>query len=184
MSVHIRVEDRGLRESQRALRNIPGAFEKAVKRAANRAAAQGRTASSRLVREKYTVKAKDVRPALRVIKASSGLVATLHVSGSPLSLGKFRYSPRRDTTGKRRKLIRAEMVKGQRVGGLDKAFVYHGQIWTRTEGRFKIRRVSGSSVPRMMEKQHEGVEDIIREAFIKRLDHETKFILRRHNDRS
>lgn len=180
MSVQIRVEDRGLRESQRALRAIPGAFEKAIKRAANRAATQGRTASTRVVREKYTVKAKDVRPALRVTKASSnGLVATLHASSSPLLLSKFKFSPRRDTTGNRRKLVRAEMMKGRRATGLDKGFVFRGDIWTRTDGRFKIRRVSGSSVPRMMENQHEGVEEVIRNAFLKRLDHETKYILRR-----
>lgn len=180
MSVQIRVDDKGVFEAFQALHNIPGAFPKAIARAANRAATQGRTRSSKIVREAYTVKAKDVRPALRVFRASaSEPFATLHASGSALSLSKFRYKPRRDTTGNRRRAVLAEMLAGK-PREVEKGFVYQGNIWKRTDsGKYKIRRVSGSSVPRMMENRREEVQDVIREAFIKRLDHETKFILRK-----
>ena len=186
MSVQIRVDDRGVFEAFQALHNIPGAFPKAIARAANRAATQGRTKSSRIVRDAYTVKAKDVRPALRVYRASaSETAATLHVSGGALSLSKFRYKPRRDTTGNRRRQVVAEMLTGSKRG-VDKGFVYNGNIWARTD-RFtrsdgktqNIRVVMGSSVPRMMENRHEAVETLIREAFIQRLEHETNYILRR-----
>lgn len=180
MSVQIRVDDRGVFEAFQALHNIPGAFPKAIARAANRAATQGRTRSSKIVREAYTVKAKDVRGALRVYRASaSETFATLHASGAAISLSKFRYKPRRDTTGKRRRQVLSEMRAGN-VTPVSKGFVYNGYIWKRTdEGRYKIRRVSGSSVPRMMENRQEEVQDVIREAFIKRLEHETNYILRR-----
>lgn len=186
MSVQIRVDDKGVSEAFQALHNIPGAFPTAVSRAATRSATQGRTRASKIVREAYTVKAKDVRRALRVYRASkSEPFATLHASGSALVLSKFRYKPRRDTTGNRRRAVMAEMLAGK-PREVEKGFVYNGKIWARTEkfvrrdGKSqKIRIVSGSSVPRMMENRQEEVQAVIRDAFVKRLDHETKFILRK-----
>lgn len=182
-TIRVHVEERGVVKAQRALRHIPGAFQKAVMRAANRASSQGKTRAARIARKMYTVKSKDVREALHLKRATrTELMATLYVRGAPLTLSKFKYGPRRDTTGANRAKVKAEMIIGDKRP-VDKGFVFNGFIWARTgDPRHKIRRVSGSSVPRMLGKQHEEVEDVIREAFQKRLEHETQYILRRHTN--
>lgn len=181
-AIRINVDAEGIDRAMKALSHMPGQFVAAFRNATNRAASMGRTRASKIVRKKYTAKAKDIKKSLSLKRATrSDMMATLYASGHALTLSKYNYSPHRDTTGAARRKVRSTMKKdNKRV--VDNGFVYtykkDGQqyIWARTpnDPEYGIKRVSGSSVPRMMGNQHEEVEELIREAFQKRLDHEVE----------
>lgn len=168
-------DTRAIRVAAGWLESLPAGMEKAAALALNRALEQGRTAATRAITKRYTVKAKDVRPTFSFKRAKkSDLEAELISKGKPLPLRTFAHSPASDTVGKRRKPVRVTVAAGH-TGKLAGAFVWNRHISQR-EGaqRLPIRKLYGPSVPSML-----GNEDIVKEVSglmddvaARRIDHE------------
>ena len=181
----INVSAPGLETARRALVGIPGAFEKAVAPALNRAIAHGKTVVTRKVRETYDVKYGAVQKSLQTIRATRrSLRADLISRSTVMPLIGFKVSPRR-TTGKRpRKGLRVS-VKRSGAQYLQHAFVglWKGepQVLERVgESRMPIKMLFGPAVPSMLgeETVSSVTEAAIGAEFEKRLTHETERILK------
>lgn len=134
---------------------IPGAAEKAMARALNRAAAAGRESAIKSIVGRYAVSAGDVREKVTVTTASPGRLGVSVVARSgPLALGYFPHTPVAAGTGGRgRPVLRAEVLRGQEKA-VPGAFVANingkPRIMFRTGGRSatgKSAIKSVSSVP-------------------------------------
>lgn len=90
------------------LKSLSGTLQtKAISRALNKTAQQGRTAAAREIRAEYKVKARDVNKAITIRRAGKELVSRLMVEGKPLPL--MAFSPRQTKAGVRVK------IKGRNV---------------------------------------------------------------------
>ncbi len=162
------------------LSSIPDGTAKAVMRALNRAATQGRTAAVKAIREDYAVKAGPVRRSFRIKKANlSSLEATIEGRGGNLPLANYRLSPRGDTTGAARKQVRVA-VKNTGMKRLGASFIHKGRVLQRLGTRsLPVREVYGPAVPIIAGSGGvvDAVRDKMRQSFIDRLDHEANFLL-------
>ena len=175
----------GLETARRALAGIPGAFEKAVAPALNRAIAHGKTVVTRKVRETYDVKYGAVQKTLQSLRATRRqLRADLISKGQAIPLAQFRVSPRRSTGRRPRKGLR---VSVKRSGGeyLQQAFVGNwkgeSEVLQRVgDSRLPIKRLFGPAVPSMLGEEtiSSVTERAIGAEFEKRLTHETDRILK------
>lgn len=163
--------------AQRRLVDIPQGAEAAAARAFNRALIAGRTAATREITRRYTVKAKDVRRTFALKKASrTHLDAELISTGKALPLRAFSHNPTADTTGAKRKPIRVTIKAGEAYS-LVRAFVWRGNIFERLgEKRLPIRKMSGPSVPSMLGNRDivEEVQEVMNDTAAKRLEHELR----------
>jgi hypothetical protein len=103
-----------LERTQRALAAIPGAAEKAMASALNRAAIAGRQRAVEAIVERYAAKTSDVRGMIQLQTASpKNLSAVIHARSKALSLGYFPHAPKRPGTGGTGKpVLRAEVKRG------------------------------------------------------------------------
>lgn len=167
------------------LSHIPGAAPKAMANAINRAAETAKTEAARKVREKYYIKHRDVVSTIRITKAnSSNLAASVVSRGSPVTLTKFRVTPRQPQP-KRKAPVIARVTKG--IGGpIQGAFVArvasgHVGLFNRVgPARLPIIQRYGPSVPQMLgnETVTQWVEEKAKKRLEERLDHEINRILR------
>lgn len=104
-----------LERAQAFLASIPGAAEKAMATALNRAAAAGRERAIRSIVDRYAVSAGDVRERVTITTASADRLGVSVVARSgPLALGYFPHAPVIAGTGGRGKpVLRAEVIRGQ-----------------------------------------------------------------------
>lgn len=174
--------DRALERAGRLLSEVPGGVEKALVSSLNRAAQMGKTQATREVTSRYTVKAKDVRPTMKLSRATkSSLEAEIESRGPALGLSHYRHSPRSDTTGSRRKPIRVAVKRDGGLKPLGKAFVWRGKIMERSQRtRLPINKMMGPSVPSVMNNPEivDAVLQTSEENVVKRLDHEVNRILK------
>lgn len=185
MKVSIDAEQKAFKRARALLAGVPDELPKVFARSFNRAAEQGRTVAIQSVTSVYTIKRKDVKKTFKLYRADkNNLEANLESRGSDLDLGHFRVSPRHDTTGNKRKPIRVEIKKGNKVI-LERAFI-HGQkagrprvFYRVSDARYPVKFGVTSSVPVMLnnEKVVKEVSEKMREATLRRLDHETKRVL-------
>lgn len=182
----ITVNPEQLERAELLLKNIPNGVEKAVVAALNRAVEGARTEAVKKVRERYYIKAKDVRDAIEIKKATiNSLVAVIRASGSPIALSKFRVTPSRPPTKRRTKPIIVRVVKGG-GGPIEGAFVArmqsgHVGVFRRvTKARLPITELYGPSIPQMLghESVAEYIEEKARERLEERLEHEIDRLLR------
>lgn len=182
----ITVDAKQLERAEELLKNIPDGVLKAVVNAINRAAESARTEAVRKVRERYYVKAKDVRETIRIIKATyENQAAVIYAKGSPLTLSKFRITPSKPSTKRRKKPIIARVVRGE-GGPIPGAFVARMQsghigVFKRAgKTRLPIQELYGPSVPQMLghESVTEYVEEKAKEKLEERLEHEINRLLR------
>lgn len=110
-----------LARAQRHLADIPGAAERAMSRALNRAASAGRAEGIRAITDRYAARTGDVREMITLSSASpDDLEVTITARSRALSLGYFPHSPRAaGTGGPGRPALTAEIKRGERkdVGG-------------------------------------------------------------------
>ncbi|GAV24804.1 hypothetical protein ciss_07370 [Carboxydothermus islandicus] len=182
----ITVSAEQMKRAELLLKGIPKGVEKAVAAALNRAAEGARTVAIKKVRERYYIKAKDVRDTIEIKKATiSNPVALIRASGSPIALSKFRITPSAPPAKRRKKPIIARVVRGE-GGPIKGAFVARMQsghigVFRRIgKERLPITELYGPSVPQMLghETVTEYVEQIARERLESRLEHEINRILR------
>jgi hypothetical protein len=106
---------KGLERARDFLATIPGAAEKAVAAALNRAAAIGRDEAVSAIDKRYAVRPSDVREKITLRTATpNSLVISVIARSGPLALGYFPHSPIEAGTGGRGKpVLRAEVIRGQ-----------------------------------------------------------------------
>lgn len=182
MSARIELADKMLEKAEGMLEGIPGASKKAVARALNRALSSGRTAGVREARKVYTAKAGDIRADFGGIKkaSSSDLTAGLIGRGSNLSLTKYLYKPKTDTTGARRAPVYAAVRKGGAKPLGDRAFIWDSHAFIRVGAtRLPIKKLYGPAVPGLLNNEQvvDAVMDTLEETAERRLDHEILRIL-------
>lgn len=188
------------------LKNVPNGVTKALVAALNRAAEGARSDAVRKVRERYYIKAADVRDAIKIKKATpDDLAAIVHAKGSPIALSKFRLTPSKPPTKRRTKPIIARVVRGEggpikgafvarMASGHVGAFIRAGtprrreEMFVRVGGQLKKKKVKdlpiqqlyGPSLPQMLGHKSvtEFVEEQARERLESRLEHEIDRLLR------
>lgn len=169
-----------IEQAQKLLSEIPKGYEKATARALNRAATAGRAAAVSTIRQTYTVKASTIRDKFSISRANFGnLEAIVAAKGPVIPLGSFRVKPATDTTGARRANVRVSVKKGG-AKSLGNSFVYKGKVLHRIgAARLPVNALYGPSVAGMTdnEKVRENIDKAMRETFLTRLDHETRYLL-------
>ncbi len=186
----IEIDGVGLEELSRAVG--PDIMRAAQVSALNRTMAKMRTVASREIRAVYNAKARDVREATRIVRASwSRPEAVLIAKGPRLPLAAFgaRVTKRGVTIrvkkhgGRRAVLHHAFMppLKGDRVGIYQRRFQRPsgGQRWK--DVRLPIDELFGPSIPQML--SNVGVLDqVLADAnveYTRQLEHELKFRINR-----
>lgn len=176
----VEIDQNAIDRAEKRLSEIPKGFEKAASRALNRAASSGRTAAVSEIRRTYTVKAGTVRSDFSISRAGTGaLETTVTAKGPMLPLSSFRVSPKTDTTGSRRTKVRASVLKGG-LKPIGQAFIHRGRVLQRLGStRLPVEEKYGPAVPIMADHDavRDKVEEVMSETFIKRLDHETEYLL-------
>ena len=179
MKISAAVDD-SLKKAQVLLLHIPNGMAIATSRAFNRSLQQGRTAATREVGKRYTVRQKDVRPTFKMRRANkSNMEAELLSTGKRLPLTKFSYKPKQDTTGSNRKQVRVGVKKGG-LKPLGASFVWNGKIMQRLgKESYPIQQKFGAAVPVMMNNNEitDRVTETMTQSVIRRLDHETQRLL-------
>lgn len=181
--------DKGMLErAQQALGSIPKSFPKALARAVNRSLQAGRTEAVKASTKRYTLKARDVREASKIRRATAKKPeGSLNLSGSNLPLRAFAHSPKdENTTGANRKPIFVTRERGRREP-YPKAFKWRGHIFERTGIRKKtaknpkvhetIAKPTTLSVVAAVGTQAGLVRDRMLETLESRLDHEVQVFL-------
>ena len=121
----LRIDTSGLDKLAKQVEQFGGNAKKAQARALNRALTTAASTMQKTIREQYTLKAADVKGAIKKHNAKeSDLTATLSVSGRLLSMAHFRFTPKtsegrqkgnnRTKTGKVKKLptVKTTIKKG------------------------------------------------------------------------
>jgi hypothetical protein len=142
---------KGLERARDFLAAIPGAAEKAVANALNRAATIGRDEAVKAIDARYAVRVSDVREKITLQAATpSNLVISVVARSGPLPLTYFPHKPSLPGTGGRGKpVLRAEVIRGQEKA-VPGAFVatINGKprIMMRSGGRTKTGKTAIKSV--------------------------------------
>ncbi|EFV78955.1 hypothetical protein HMPREF1013_00839 [Bacillus sp. 2_A_57_CT2] len=155
-----------------------------ISSALNRAVTNVSSNVSKEVRQRYVVKAADIKNTLSKTKASrSNLSAIVKSSGGLMPLDRFKVSPR-TVQPRRKKPIKVSVKKGG-LKTLPGAFVVNLngiKVFKRTtKRRLPIMRLFGPSIPQMIgnEEVREKINLEGNETFQRRLDHEINRILSR-----
>lgn len=182
----ITVDAQQIERAEELLRGIPDGVSKAITNAINRAVEGARADAVRKVRERYYIKARDVRDAIRIEKATyKNQSAIIHAKGSPVALSKFRITPSKPPAKRRKKPITARVVRGMgsQIPGAFVARMRTGHIGVfkrAGKARLPIRQLYGPSIPQML--GHESVTRYVEERAIvrleERLEHEIDRLLR------
>ncbi|MDR1471565.1 MAG: phage tail protein [Synergistaceae bacterium] len=102
ISLDISLNEDQLRHVRDSLLHIPGAANRAIARAINRAVEGARTDTVKAICTEYTIKPTDVRKAILIKRAKPNkLEAQIISTGSPIPLFKFKVNPK-STRSKRR----------------------------------------------------------------------------------
>jgi hypothetical protein len=159
ISLDISFIESQLQYVRNALRHIPGASEKAMMRAINRAVAGGKTDAIEQICTEYAIKPSDVKKTIKVIMAKPGKLEAKIISiGSPLPLMKFRVNPKKPSRS--RKVVAG--VKFSTKASLPHAFIQkmsngHVGVFERKAGkggervkRLPIKQLYAPSFPQML----------------------------------
>ncbi len=169
--MNIQIDMDGIVDAQRFLELFPKETTVSAVSAMNRAITAGRTQLSKGIREKYIIRAADIKGTLSTKKATSGnMQASVSSEGRPIELIKFKV----------RKLKSGYFAQVKKGGGgrlphsffvsVGKAGLYHRE----TSSRLPIQREFGPSIPKMASDTNVSatVEKRIQEVFQARFAHE------------
>lgn len=178
----IELNGTALLDARRKLSKLPNGVETAAARAVNRVLTSARAEVVRAVRDRYTVRASDVRLSLKLTKASKNrLEGEISSRGSKVDLNAshFKVRPRSDTTGRRQRRVVAEIIKGS-PHEVERGFIFNTQVFRRVgRTRLPIAKQTGPAVPQMLEHDEvlTKVSHNLQERFVQRLDHEVEALL-------
>lgn len=152
--IRVTFDEKNARLGASLMRSMPDLVQKAAVSAINRTITYTRTEISKAVRERYFIKAADVKRALNLERAKGqsprGVVTA---SGAPLSLANFRLL-RRKRGPVRVQVLRegsARPVKGLFVKRFPSG--YEGPMHRRQRARYPLATPFGPSVPAMVGKE-------------------------------
>lgn len=113
----ITVDATGIDAAEEALAAFPGAVERAVVRALNRASLAGRTAAVKGSAERYAVRQRDVRERISIAPATRDeLEITIKSTSGSISMTRFPHTPTAaGTGGPGRRPLRVEIKRGGKV---------------------------------------------------------------------
>lgn len=185
MRVTVRVDASGVRRALSGLRE--SVSDRAILRALNRAVDAGKTEAVKLTREELSLKAADVRKAIKVRKSGASLSrAEIVIEPKPVPIIDYGARPTRRGVsvkikrGGARKIVRhaffATMASGHK--GVFKRVP--GTIGPRSR-REKIKEVFSTSVGQLF-KRRSAVERVVQRVsteFLRRAQHEIRQALRR-----
>nr|DAH06995.1 MAG TPA: minor tail protein Z [Caudoviricetes sp.] len=170
-----------LEKAAKLLSEVPNGYEAAISRSMNRAATAGRSAAVSTIRQEYTIKASTVRRNFTIHKATrSDLEALVTSKGPRIPLVNYKTRPKTDTTGNARKPVLVAVKARGGLKPLGKSFVYRGKILQRLDtSSLPVQEVYGPAIPVLSGNNEvvDNVEKTMQETFLKRLDHETGYLL-------
>lgn len=173
------------KECERAkdiLRGIENGYETAVMRALNRSVRRTSSRIVRAVKSTYTAKQKYISRDMTVRTATmKHLEAMVFIQGERLPMRAFTFRPKTDTTGNARKPVKVSVLKKGGMKTLGQSFVWNGLVLRRRgKSSLPVDTVYGPSVPSMAgnEAVTAEIENVLRDAFQKNLDHEVDWILK------
>jgi hypothetical protein len=183
--MRIKIDTSEIVQAQKALEALGDAARPLIAKSLNRSTQGVRTDASRMVRQRYNIRAKDVRTSFKIITASrEGLSAAAIATGSAISL--WRFGPRPATPGRRPRIgvsVKVTQTR-QKIPGAFVARMPSGGIGVfqrKDRARLPIKKLYGPSVPQML--SHDQVLPEIQsgaaDRFNKTLDHEIDFYLRK-----
>lgn len=182
MSVRIVIDETGIEEVAQRLGEIRNKAPNAISNALNRSLTNVSATLKKEVRAKYHVKAGDIQKTLKIKRASAGkLSAEVRSSGSPISLEKFKVSPK--TVNPRRKTQLKIAIKKngtKQILGAFIADVNGNKVFKRvSKHRLPIEKLFGPSVPQMAAEEGvvENVNAKAAETYEQRLEHEINRLL-------
>jgi hypothetical protein len=185
ISLDISLNESQFRTARDSLLHIPGAAEKTIARAVNRAVEGARTDAIKAVCAEYAIKATDVRKSIHIKRATPGNpVAQVISTGSPIPLIKFKVTPRKPRArGEKKKTVVAG-VKFGNAKPMPHSFVArmksgHVGVYSRKDGTGRtIKQHYSPSVPQMMgnEKALEYIEKRAYERLDKELRHQVGYL--------
>lgn len=152
--IHVTLDEKNAELAERLVKTMPEIVQKAAVGAINRTVTTTRKEISKAVRERYIIRAADVKRALSLEKArKQSPRRVITASGAPLGLDKFRLRKRK------RGPMRVQILrdgKAQPVKGLfTKRFPggYEGPMHRRQKARYPLATPFGPSVPAMVGKE-------------------------------
>lgn len=142
-------------------------MSKITARTLNKTAAQGKTASSKGIRNRYTIKASRINKNLRVIRATfTKLSAAIRAQGRTPGLQNFRMKGGNRLKSGKRKDVTVEVIKGKRktlTGGFITKPKGKDGIFKRIgKERLPIKRLFGPDAQAMMQEAGiDPIEDVV-----------------------
>jgi hypothetical protein len=162
MSFTIKVMPKGWREAEEALRGVKNGFPKAMARAINDGLKAGQTAATKLIRQRYSLKAATLKEQGfmidKAVAKTGKLEGSFRAKGSMLPVSAFTHKAswkRKEGTNRKYQSVTATIVKGQNklIKG---AFKAKGKLWEREgpgrESRIKVLSTIGT--PHMVRSLH------------------------------
>ena len=163
------------------LEGVPNGIQRALVSSFNRALQEGRTAGTRQAVGFYTLKAGIVRGTMAMHRANkNNLNAELVSRGRRLPTRYYAHKPGRDTTGAKRQQVSVAVRKGA-LKPIGQGFIYNGMVMQRLgTSRLPVAQLYSLSVPNILDNEQvvDAIQDRMRQAVSKRLEHETERLLK------
>lgn len=171
---------------QAAAQEVTNDVRLAANRALSRSVVRARVVVVKEIRQNYTINPRFLKSGIKVDVNKSNLTGYVNLWGCANPLDRFKMSPRKDTTGNRRKPLKVAVKKGglKRLGGNTFSWAHGGKregagflIMKRLgDTRLPIERLYGPATPHMADNP-EIIENVTREmsaAYNKTFEHEIK----------
>lgn len=159
--ISIRIDTAELIKAAKLLTQFPAALQKANKLASNRALEAMRTSAARIIPQEYEIKPRNVREAIKLVKAESSGVLLVRGKRRPLNF--FKISPKRPPV---KKGFMASVRKSTGLKHIPKGFYlrfpsgYYPFIRT-GRNRGDIKMLVSLAIPQMLEKNEALQHDLI-----------------------
>jgi hypothetical protein len=184
MSVAITIDAKGFKEAEAALAGVKNGFPRAAARSINAGLRAGRTMAAKLIRQKYVIKAADIKAqGLEITNARANwdnLHGSLEAKGKMLPLSLF--TPKTRGKGPKRVVTVQITRKGRKV--VKGAFMPDGRrvMERRQSARYPIFPVSTIGVPHMLGSLGVGkeVEERMAQTVTEELKRNTAYYLKGH----
>lgn len=140
-------------EARDLLNAFPERVSLAASRAVNRALAGINTDSSKIIRQRYNVKKRDISIGVRNFKATrSRLEGRIEFGGKPIALEKFNPSPKRFTKNKPKHGISVQIRRGKKTLFRSSFMSRAGAIFVRQgKERLPIKHLYGPRIYQMID---------------------------------
>lgn len=151
MQINIRLDS----EARDLLNAFPERVSVAASRAVNRALYGINTDSSKIIRQRYNVKKRDISIGVRNFKATkSRLEGRIEFGGKPIALEKFNPSPKRYTKNKPKHGISAQIRRGKKTLFRSSFMSRAGLIFVRQgKERLPIKHLYGPRIYQMIDSE-------------------------------